>query len=147
MNKIDYTQALQAVEDMLQGLVADYLDVNRKHIQILFIDVPLCGEDGYDWDMNPEDAMEGTEWEEYRMFTYQFREDTRTLDYGEPVDMIWRHIDERNFDSVMTEEEFDTLIENRKTDKCSMVWYEGEDGQENEISAAPMAISTNGFVS
>lgn len=126
--KENIEQFLYGITDTLQNKVADYLDVNRKHIRICILDTVICGEDCYNWDNNPFDAMEGEEYETYYRFAYQYREDTKHIDWGEPTTMIWKHISGcRDFDEVMTEEEFEELFERKKHDVCSELWYEGED--------------------
>ncbi len=126
MNKTNYEDYLCGIRDMLQNKVADYLDVNREHINIVFLGTDIYGEDCIDWDADEDDAMEGMESETYYMFSYAYRKDKRFLDYEEPVDMVWRHIegDERVFDEVMSEQEFEKLFEDKKHNVCSMLWYE-----------------------
>ena len=113
---------------MLQNKVADYLDVNRQHINILSIETDICGEDIIGWSADEEDAMEGEESETYRHIFYQYRKDVRHIDYEEPKCLVWRHIegDERVFDEVMSIEEFEKLFESKKSNVCSMLWYESE---------------------
>lgn len=134
MKKINIEGALGAMVEGLAELVADYLDVNRQHIRIEFIDPQICGEDGTDWDKDPDDAAEGVEWEAYYHFAYSFRKDKRTIDYEKPVDMIWKHVDSDDYtygfnDSVMTTEEFDKLFEDKKHDPKSVLWYEGDENE------------------
>ena len=128
MKKFDYEEALNSVSEMLQDKVADYLDVNRQHINILSIETEICGEDCIDWDEDEEDAAEGEEFETYRRILYQYREDIRNIDYKEPECIVWRHIEGENrlFDEVMSVEEFEKLFESKKHNVCSMMWYEGE---------------------
>lgn len=138
MIKTNYEDYLWSIKAMLQDKVADYLDVNREHIKIVLLGTDICGEDCIDWDADEDDAAEGIENETYYMFSYAYRKDKRTIDYEEPVDMVWRHIegDDRVFDEVMTEQEFEKLFEDKKHNICSMLWYEG-----NKNISAPIAIS------
>lgn len=126
--KQNFEEALYAIKDALQDLVANYLDVNRQHINITYLKMDLVGEDCYDWDNNPDDACEGIENETYYLFEYQYREDKRFLDYEEPQEMIWMHREEedgsRPFDTVMSYEEFEKKFEDKKKDPCSLMWYE-----------------------
>ena len=129
--KMNMTHALSAIKETLQNKVADYLDVNRHHIQITLLDTELIGEDIIDWDADEYDAAEGREFETYYRFGYQYREDTKHLDWGEDTFMIWLHTEgdntiEGGFDTVMTEEEFDKRFEDKKSDVKSMLWYEGD---------------------
>ena len=128
MEKIDIEQALLAINERLENLVADYLDVNRQHIRIDFIDTQICGEDYIDWDADPDDAAEGTESELYYRFMYSYRKDVRKLDYEEPVEMILQHICERNYERVMSTEEYDKLFEAKRKDIKS-IWYEEDENE------------------
>ena len=117
--------ALDAVKDALQNKVADYLDVNRLHIRITLLATEVIGEDMIDWDADEYDAMEGQEFETYYRFAYQYRENSKTLDWGEENYMVWIHTrGVRDLDRVMTEEEFERFIEDKKGDITS-TFYEG----------------------
>lgn len=126
--KTNIEKALLEVTETLQNKVADYLDVNRNHIKICMVDTEICGEDYIDWDADEDDAMEGFESETYYRFAYMYREDARHLDYGDLTTMIWKHIEGegengRIWDEVMTEEEYEKLFEDKKSNPISM-WYE-----------------------
>ena len=121
--------ALYEITDLLQNKVADYLDVNRQHIDIVSIDTNIVGEDCYDWSEDPNDACEDTQFETYFSFMYRYRDNLKELDYDEPEEMIWQHIEGSDYtdgftDRVMAIEEFEALFEKKKNDPCSMIWYE-----------------------
>lgn len=126
--KKNFEEFLENIKDMLQNEVADYLDVNRQHISIVFLGTEIIGEDCIDWDADPDDLMEGTESETYYQFAYAYKKDKRRCDYEEPVDMVWQHTNgvDRTFDRVMSNDEFEELFESKKHNICSMLWYEGE---------------------
>lgn len=120
--------ALYEITDLLQNKVADYLDVNRQHIEIVSIGTNIVGEDYYDWSEDPNDACEGTQSETYFSFMYRYRDNLKELDYDEPEEMIWQHIEGSDYvdgftDKVMTIEEFGALFDKKTTDPCS-IWYE-----------------------
>ena len=122
--------ALYAIKDYLQDLVANFLDVNREHINILSVDTDIIGEDIYDWSQD----------EAYYSFLYQYRKDKRTLDYDEPKEMVWQHIESPNYtdgyiDRVMTPEDYNQLFQGRVDDKCSLYWF-----KENNISSHSIDI-------
>ena len=134
------------IKDTLQDLVADYLDVNRQHIEILSIDTHVCGEDYYDWDKDPYDAFQGAQSEAYYMVTYRYRNNLKSGVYDEPNDMVWQHIESPNYtdgfvDRIMSVERFDELFENKKDDPCSTMWYEGDEEFRKEH-----AQSAGGFI-
>lgn len=121
--------ALYAIKDYLQDLVANFLDVNREHINILSVDTNIIGEDIYDWSQDEDDALEEEDSETYYSFTYEYRKDKRTLDYDEPKEMVWQHTESPNYkngyiDRVMTPEDFNQLFQDRINDKCSLYWFE-----------------------
>ena len=128
MNNTNYGDFLWAIKDMLQDKVADYLDVNRQHIDIVFLGTDIIGEDCIDWDADEDDAAEGFDNETYYSFSYSYRKDIKTTDYEEPVDMVWQHTESEEYgtvcDRVMTFDEFDKLFEDKKHNVCSMLWYE-----------------------
>lgn len=137
----NFENSLYEIKSHLQNMVADYLDVNRNHIKICYVDTELIGEDLYDWDNNEFDACEGTQTETYYSFAYQYREDAKTLDYGELQNMVWQHIESENYttgftDKVMTYEDFETLFEKKKTDPCSVEWFESVEIKTNNNYAS-----------
>ena len=120
--------ALYEIKDTLENLIANYLDVNREYISVFLLKLEQIGEDIYDWSMDEDDALEEEDCETYYLVRYHYREDKRTLDYEEPEDIVWQHIESKNYrdgfvDRVMFEEEYDALFEKKKNDPCSM-WYE-----------------------
>lgn len=125
MIRPNFEDAMNCLTDMLKDKTADYLDVNRQHINIFMIYPNVIGEDIINWDNDPDDAAEGEEFETYYGYAYQYREDIKNIEWGEPIDMVWLHKD-NGYDQVMTEEEFDKRFEAKKTDICSEFWYEGD---------------------
>ncbi len=119
MNKKDYEDYLRSIRDMLQNKVADYLDVNRQHIRITFVDTDAIYENMW------KELEEGEpDWfETYYPFCYQFRESINNGDYGEETNMVWQHTytndalfnNESYQDVVMTDEEFDNLFNSHKS--------------------------------
>lgn len=109
MTKTNFEDALWSVRDMLENKVADYLDVNRLHVKITFINTDLVYEN------YPDCVEEGEpDWfETYYAFGYQYRKSVKNCDYEEEVVMIWQHneVDGDPYDIVMTTEDFDKHFE------------------------------------
>ena len=137
MKRQNFEDALYFIKDNLQEMVADYLDVNRQHIDIMFVDMNVCGEDYYDWSKDPYDTFEGGQSEAYYMVCYRYRNNLKTLVYDEPQDIVWQHIEGPDYmdgftDRVMSVADFDKLFEDKKSDPCSTQWYEGEEEFKDE---------------
>ena len=118
MKQIDFEEALNSLSEMLREKVADYLDVNRQHIRITYIETDLVFENTWD------ELEEGEpDWfETYYSFGYQFRKKLDNKLYGEEVTMVWQHtrttdvLFGTNFeDVVMTVEEFEELVDSHQS--------------------------------
>ena len=124
-----YEDSLWAIRKNLQEMVADRLDVNKRHIDITMIATDVYGEDSID-----EDEC-GDEWFfTYYYFQYRYRADLKSSDYGDCTPMIWCVADcvtdEKNsYEVVKTIEETERCFEDARKDPRSM-WYEGDESEE-----------------
>lgn len=104
MQKTNYLEKLWDIEIMLCSMVADYLDVNYRHIEITFINTDIVGPQDY-----------------FYLFGYRYRKNLETFD-DEPEElMFWRHSESEDgeiHDDLMTPEEFDNLcLEEQEEDE------------------------------
>ncbi len=104
----NYENMLLGVKDAIGEMVADRLDINRFHINMLSISTDIALEVSYD----DEDGTYDT----YREITYQtryFNKENNNFDYGEVTTAYWCHTEDHNgdfSDVVVTEEEFENII-------------------------------------
>lgn len=134
-----FNEAFESVVSMLREKVADRLDVGLRHVKILYVDAYEI-DDCYCYDNDPECGWHGFRDESYHYFEYQYRKSLDSMEYEEPVVMVWQHTQEEQgynvHDDIMTEEEFKTLIEEKSKDECSMEFgcCSGFANNEEEIS-------------
>lgn len=106
MNKINYQDALMGLTEFLQELIADKLDVNRRHISVTTIYPEIVAEVDYeDEEMNLDTYYEVKYVERY------FNKETKGWEYGEEKTMYWCHTEsyaDHDFtDVILTEQEFE----------------------------------------
>ena len=131
MNK-NYQDLLWEIKKMLADKVADKLDVNRQHIDIIWISTDLIGEYYcFDEDEDWEDGVDEYYERIFYAFQYKYRKDLKTLDYEDPVTMVWESGKEGDteetadaYDVVHTLEEFDKIAEE--------LWGADSEGAESE---------------
>lgn len=105
MIKINIEKLLMALWNELEDLVANYLDVNRGHVDITFIS-DLIGEHYYD------DEDYGFTSITFYQFGYKYRESMKNLDYEDEKTMVLQHFEsegEGAYDHIITMEEFEKL--------------------------------------
>lgn len=109
MEKVNYSNSLFYLKNFLKELVADRIDVNRHHVEIMSIG-NIVAEVFYEDEDDNIDA--------YYRITYRtryFNEEKKNFDYGEETVMYWCHTESTvngDFsDVVVTEDEFDNIME------------------------------------
>ena len=110
----NYEDLLFEIREMLEGLVADKLDVNRRHIDVRSVELhPLVV---LTCDTDPDFC------ETYYHVIYRTRywnEKKKEFKYGEPADMVWVHNEDADgvYDCACTMEEYNSRMEDCEDDE------------------------------
>ena len=110
MKKTNFDDALRGVTEFLQGLIADKLDINRLHIEVLGVCPKIIAEASY------ED--EDDNYDIHREIGYRTRywnAEKQVFEYSELKKTYWCHTESMTkgyfTDVVVTEEEFKNLFD------------------------------------
>ena len=108
MKKINYEDLAYELRQMLENLIADELDVNRMHIDVIQVGLLPVAE------FTDEEDIDY--FEEYHLVIYNTRywnEKKKNFDFGEPEIMYWVHTEDSDgsSDVVIDEMEYKNRVE------------------------------------